>query len=100
MAKIEAVKTNFFKKMAEICDDTDDEDDDEDDEEDDTDAFECPNCCCVLKGDAANDERVWIATKCDCGTDDENCANCGYDVCMECEDECQEREEEDGNARD
>ena len=91
-----AIMSDFQKKLGEICDDTDDTDDEDDEEED---AFECPNCSCVLKGDAANDERVWIATKCDCGDGDENCANCGYDVCMECEDECQEREEADGNAR-
>jgi hypothetical protein len=78
---------------------TADETSEDEDEDEDEDEFECPECCCVLKGDAANDERTWIALKCDCGDGDENCANCGYDVCMECEDAVMARETAEGNAR-
>ena len=74
------------------------ESDDESDDGEEEDVFECPECYEVLRGDAANDERVWIATKCECG-DGEYCANCGYDVCMECEDDCCEYEASVGNAR-
>ncbi len=56
--------------------------------------FECYECGTVT----ADDERVWIATKCVCG-EGEDCAECGYDVCMKCEDMCNKREAEDGNAR-
>jgi len=56
--------------------------------------FECSECNTVT----ADDERVWIATKCECG-EGEDCAECGYDVCMKCEDACNKREAEDGNAR-
>lgn len=56
--------------------------------------FECPECGNVT----ADDERVWIATKCECG-EGEDCAECGYDVCMKCEDACNKREAEEGNAR-
>ena len=56
--------------------------------------FECPECGNVT----ADDERVWIATKCEC-EEGEDCAECGYDVCMKCEDACNKREAEDGNAR-
>jgi hypothetical protein len=60
--------------------------------------FECPECGSVLLGDAADDERTWIAVKCVCG-EGEGCADCGYDVCMECEDACNEREASNKNGR-
>ncbi len=58
----------------------------------DEETFECPKCHVVLKGDDANDHRVWIAQPCECSASltkqaKGECANCGYDVCMDCEDD-------------
>lgn len=42
--------------------------------------FECPRCFCILRGDDANDRRMWIST------DPEFLdPNDGYDVCDDCE---------------
>ena len=57
-----------------------------------SDTFECPECHNYFIGDDANDMRVWVPTVCDCGRDDPECYQCGYDVCVDCETACTERD--------
>jgi hypothetical protein len=49
-------------------------------EEEEEEEFECPRCHCILRGEDANDRRMWIST--DPNGED---PNDGYDVCDECE---------------
>jgi hypothetical protein len=48
--------------------------------------FKCPRCKCVLRGNDANDRRMWIST----GEDH----NDGYDVCDKCEEAADAEEAE------
>jgi hypothetical protein len=49
-------------------------------EDEDEDEFECPRCNCVLRGDEANERRMWVSTDPEFLDPNE-----GYDVCDDCE---------------